>query len=79
MIRISAQSHETNNRGACELTRAGGSLCTVKLKSACREPDLSLSVLDPVPLSKIGTRLLASLGSKGLPQKCWFLFRGKLL
>ena len=36
-----------------------------QLKSACREPDLSLSGLDPVPLSKIGTRLLASLGSKG--------------
>ena len=42
---------------------------TIKLKSACREPDLSLSGLDPVPLSKIGTHfvrhLLASLGSKG--------------
>ena len=36
-----------------------------KLKSACREPDLSLSGLDPVPLSKMGTHLLASLGSKG--------------
>ena len=47
------------------MTRAGGSLSTIKLKSACREPDLSLSGLDPVPLSKIGTRLLASLGSKG--------------
>ena len=47
-----------------ELARAGGSLYTIKLKSACREPDLSLSGLDPVPLSKIGTRLLASLGSK---------------
>ena len=47
------------------LTRAGGSLYTIKLKSACRKPDLSLSDLDPVPLSKIGTRLLASLGSKG--------------
>ena len=28
-----------------------------------REPDLSLSGLDPVPLSKMGTHLLASLGS----------------
>ena len=37
----------------------------IKLKSACRKPDLSLSGLDPVPLLKIGTRLLASLGSKG--------------
>ena len=37
----------------------------VSLQSACREPDLSLAGLDPVPLSKIGTRLLASLGSKG--------------
>ena len=48
------------------LTRAGGSLYTIELKSACRElePDLSLSGLDPVPLSKIGTHLLASLGSK---------------
>jgi len=45
--------------------RAGGSLYTIKLKSACRESDLSLSGLDPVPLSKIGTRLLASLGRKG--------------
>jgi hypothetical protein len=38
-----------------------------KNRSACREPDLSLSGLDPVPLSKIGTpsRLLASLGIKG--------------
>ena len=55
----------TKNRGACALTRAGGSFYTIKLKSACREPDVSLSGLDPVPLSKIGTRLLASLGSKG--------------
>ena len=47
------------------LKRAGGSLYTIKLKSACREPDPRLSGLDPVPLSKIGTRLLASLGSKG--------------
>ena len=31
---------------------AGGSIYTIKLKSACREPDLSLSGLDPVPLSK---------------------------
>ena len=38
---------------------------TFKLKPACGEPDLSLSGLDPVPLSKIGTRLLACLGSKG--------------
>ena len=30
-----------------------------------KKPDLSLSGLDPVPPSKIGTRLLASLGSKG--------------
>ena len=29
------------------------------------KPDLSLSGSDPVPLSKIGTRLLASLASKG--------------
>ena len=42
------------------LTRAGGSLYNIKPKSACREPDLSLSVLDAVPLSKIGTHLLAS-------------------
>jgi len=53
--------------------------------TACRESDLSLSGLDPVPLSKIGTRLLASLGSKGknrnscLPQKCRFPFRGEVL
>ena len=40
--------------------RAGGSLYTIKLKSACREQDLSLSGLDPVPRSKIGTLLLAS-------------------
>ena len=47
--------------------RAGGSLSlyTIKLKSACREPNLSLSGLDPVPLSKIRIRLLASLGIKG--------------
>ena len=52
----------TKNRGACALTRAGGSLYTIKLKLACRESDLGLSGLDPlaVPLSKIGTRLLAS-------------------
>ena len=57
----------TKNRGACALTRAGGSLYTIKLKpeSACREQDLSLSGLDPVPLSKIGTHLLASPGGKG--------------
>ena len=53
------------NRGARALTRAGGSFYTIKLKSACRKPDLSLSELDPVPLSKMGTHLLASLGSKG--------------
>ena len=53
------------NRGACALTRAGGSLYTIKLKSAFREPDLSLWGSDPVPLSKIGTHLLASLGTKG--------------
>ena len=53
------------NRGASALTCAGGSLYTIKLKSACREPDLSLAGLDPVPLSKIGTLLLASLGRKG--------------
>ena len=58
-------SHRSKNRGACALTRAGGSLYTIKLKSACREPDLSLSGLDPVPLSKMGTHLLASLGNKG--------------
>jgi hypothetical protein len=55
----------TKNRGACALTRTGGSLYTINLKSACREPDLSISGSDPVPLSKIGTRLLASLGNKG--------------
>ena len=54
----------TKNRGACALTRAGGTLYTIKLKSACRKPDPSLAGLDPVPLSEIGTRLLASLGSK---------------
>ena len=40
------------------------SLYTIKLKSACREPDLSLSGLDPVPLSKIGTHLFASRVAK---------------
>src|SRR6056300_322305 len=55
----------TKHRGACALTRAGGSLYTIKFKSARREPDLSISGLDPVSLSKIGTHLLASLGSKG--------------
>ena len=30
-------------------------LHTIKLKSAGREPELSISGLDPVPLSKIGT------------------------
>ena len=50
---------------ACALTRAGGSFYTIKLKSACRKPDLSLSGLDPVSLSKIETHLLASLGSEG--------------
>ena len=59
------ESSITKNRGACALTRAGGSLYTIKLKSACREPELSLSGLDPVPLSKIGTHSLASMGSKG--------------
>ena len=54
----------TKNRGACALTRAGGSSYTIKLKSACRKPDLSLSGLDPVPLSKIGTHLLAFLVAK---------------
>ena len=55
----------TKNRGACALTRAGGSLYTIKFKSVRREPDLSISDLDPVPLSKIETHLLAFLGSKG--------------
>src|SRR6056300_236068 len=55
----------TKNRGACALTRAGRSLYTIKFKSARREPDLSISGLDPVSLSKIETHLLASLGSKG--------------
>ena len=45
--------------------RAGESLYTIELKSACREPGPSLAGLDQVPLSKIGTGLLASLGSKG--------------
>ena len=45
--------------------RAGGSINNVKLKTVFREPDLNLSGLDPVPLLKIGTQLLASLGSKG--------------
>ena len=40
-------------------------LYTIKFKSARMELDLSISGLDPVPLSKIGTHLLASLGSKG--------------
>ena len=54
---------------------------TIKLKSARREPDLSLSGLDPVPLSKIGTRLLGRKGKNGtkelscLLQKCRFLSR----
>ena len=59
------ESWITKNRGACALTRAGGSLYTIKLKSACRELDLSLSGLDPVPRSKVGTRLLASWVAKG--------------
>jgi len=59
------ESQITKNRGACALTRAGGIFYTIKLKSACRKPDLSLSGLDPVPLSKMGSCLLASLGSKG--------------
>jgi len=60
------ESQVTKNRGACALTRTGGSLCTIKLKSAWRKPAaLSLAGLDPVPLSNIGTRLLASLDSKG--------------
>ena len=33
------------NRGACSLTCAGGLLYTIKIKSACREPDLILSEL----------------------------------
>ena len=37
----------------------------MKLKSACRKPDLSLSGLDPVSLSKIETLLLASLSGTG--------------
>ena len=41
--------------GACALTHAGGSIYIIKLKSDCREPDLSLSGLDPVSLSKIET------------------------
>jgi len=45
--------------------RAGGSFYAIKLKSACRKPDLSLSGLGPVPLSKMGIHLLASLDSKG--------------
>jgi len=56
----------TKNRGACALTRAGGSLYTIKLKSACREPDLTPLGLGPsssVENRIIGTRLLASLGS----------------
>ena len=56
----------TKNRGACALTRAGGSLYTIKLKSACREPDLTPLGLGPsssVENRIMGTRLLASLGS----------------
>ena len=41
----------------------------MKLKSACREPDLSLEGVDPVSLSKIETHLLASLGSTGKKRK----------
>ena len=63
---IASQSYTHNeNRGACALTRAGASLYPIKLNSACREPYLSLASLDPVPLSKIGTGLLAAPGSKG--------------
>ena len=59
------ESSITKTRGACALTRAGGSPYTIKLRSACRKPYLSLSGSDPVPLSKVGTHLLASMGSKG--------------
>ena len=52
-------------RGAYALTRAGRSLYTINLKSACREPDLSLAGLDPVPQSKIGIHFLASLSVIG--------------
>ena len=55
----------TKIRGACALTRAEGSLYTIKLKSACREPDMSLVGLDPVPLSKIGACVFAFMGGKG--------------
>ena len=60
-----AKAVTTKNRGACALTRAGGSLYTIDFKSDGGEPNLSISGLDPVPLSKIETHLLASLGSKG--------------
>ena len=55
LYRVSAkcESQITKNRGACALTRAGGIFYNIKLKSACRKPDLSLSGLDPVPLSKM--------------------------
>ena len=59
------ESYITKNRGACALICAGELLYTITLKSGCRKPDLSLEGLVLVPLSKIGTRLLASLVSKG--------------
>jgi len=37
---VNCESWITKNRGACALTRAGGSFYTIKLKSACRKPDL---------------------------------------
>ena len=64
-LELASGKQITKTRGACALTRAGGSLYTIKLKSACRKPDLSLSGSDPVSLSKMETDLLASLGSKG--------------
>ena len=65
-IHTDRQTHiHAYNRGACALTCAGGSPYTNKLKSACREPDLSPLGLDPVSLSKVGTSLLASLVNKG--------------
>ena len=60
LVSGNCESWITKNRGACALTRAGGSLYTLELKSVCMEPDLSLAGFNLVPLSKIGTLLLAS-------------------
>jgi len=57
---------------------------TIKLKSACREPDLSLSGLDPFLCRKWELTCLPPWVAKEkigtlLPQKCRFPFRGDVL